>query len=417
MKEKVLVIVILIMTVISLSVMVAVGVLYFSQLSDKDGTVETMVQTQGTGSNGQANSKNENTKTQDSKADAKTMEDKSAVENEEYNDEILKITAVGDILLGRSVGLRVIKQPSRYAYPFEKVADFLRRGDIVFGNLEESITSSTKGLTGIKQGGKYVLKNEVEAIEGLKYAGFNLFSLANNHILDYYEKGLYDTIEILNKNGIAYAGAGRNLEEARKLTIIEKKGIKVGLLAYTDMAEITYKGNPPLSFLAKDNKSGVAPTKIEYIREDMAKARGMVDLLIVSLHWGIEYTYEPTKKQVEIAHEIIDQGADILIGHHTHRFQSIEIYKEKPIFYSLGNFIFDQRDPENQQGFLMEMEYKDKKLARLSGIPFKIRDVSQIVPQSGKDAAEIIYREIKLCEKMDTPSHMENDKIIFDIKN
>jgi len=114
----------------------------------------------------------------------------------------------------------------------------------VFGNLEEPITSSTHSLTGIKEGGKYVLKNDVEAIEGIKYAGFNLMNLANNHILDYYERGLFDTMDILDKNGIKYAGAGRNLEEARKPAIMEVKSMKVGMLAYTDMAEIVYKGNP-----------------------------------------------------------------------------------------------------------------------------------------------------------------------------
>jgi poly-gamma-glutamate capsule biosynthesis protein CapA/YwtB (metallophosphatase superfamily) len=428
MRGRILLILTVMVTVFSLSVMIAVGVLYFTQISESNASVSAAVLGNNESNHTQADTKTDQNTTKNEgsekpKVNDNAKGDKQSTENSDgttidtNKSNSLKIVAVGDILLGRSVRKNLLLQPSKYLYPFAKVADNLKKGDIVFGNLEESITDSPKGLTGIKQGGKYVLKNDVGAMEGLKYAGFNLFSLANNHILDYYEKGLYDTIDILNKNNIAFTGAGKNLEEARKLVVVEKNGVKIGLLAYTDMANVTYKGNPPLRFLASDKNSGVSPTKIDYIKEDIAKARPQVDLLMVSLHWGIEYTYEPTAKQVEMAHEIMDMGADILLGHHTHRFQSIEIYKDKPIFYSLGNFIFDQNDPENQQGFMMEMEYKNKKLTYLAGTPFKIVNRSQIVPQSGTDAAAMVNREIGLCKKMNTESSLENDKIIFEIKN
>ena len=203
----------------------------------------------------------------------------------------LKIVAVGDILLGRGVGMRLKNGNKDYTYPFLEVRDILKKGDVIFCNLEESITASTHSLTGIKEGGKYVLKNDVEAIEGLKYAGFNLMNLANNHILDYYEKGLFDTMEILDKNGIKYAGAGKNLEEARKPAIMEVKGMKVGMLAYTDMAEVVYKGNPNYKFAAGEDKPGVAPRPLKFddsIKKDIEQVRDKVDILIVSLHWGVE---------------------------------------------------------------------------------------------------------------------------------
>lgn len=330
--------------------------------------------------------------------------------------ETLKIAAVGDINLGRGVKIMVEKQEKRYIYPFEEVVDILKQNDVVFGNLEEPITSSTKGLTGIDEGGKYVLKNDPEAINGINYAGFNLLSLANNHILDYYEKGLLETMEILDRNNIAYAGAGRNLEEARKPAVLEKKGQRIGMLAYTDMAEVVYKGDPPLMFLAKEDSSGVAPTKREYILEDIEKHRDSFDILIVSMHWGVEYSYEPTEKQVALAHEIIDSGADILIGHHTHRCQGVEIYKGKPIFYSLGNFLFDQNNPLNQEGFIFEMEIEDKKLTALSGTPFKIVNKSRIVPSKGAEAQEMLEREKYLSEKLNSVCRIEDDKIIFEIR-
>ena len=117
-----------------------------------------------------------------------------------------------------------------------------------------------------------------------------------------------------------------------------------------------------------------------------------------------------------LAHEIIDSGADILIGHHTHRCQGVEIYKGKPIFYSLGNFLFDQNNPLNQEGFIFEMEIEDKKLTALSGTPFKIVNKSRIVPSKGAEAQEMLEREKYLSEKLNSVCRIEDDKIIFEIR-
>lgn len=131
----------------------------------------------------------------------------------------LRFMAMGDIMLGRGVGAR-LRKAGGYEKAFEKVAFYLNFGDIVFANLETPLTDSTHGLDKDR---KIVLKAEPESVSALTYAGINLISLSNNHILDYYEKGLFDTMEILDKNGIKHAGAGRNIEEARTPAIIEKK--------------------------------------------------------------------------------------------------------------------------------------------------------------------------------------------------
>jgi poly-gamma-glutamate capsule biosynthesis protein CapA/YwtB (metallophosphatase superfamily) len=332
--------------------------------------------------------------------------------------ERLKIVAVGDILLGRGVESRLVKANKDYIYPFLEVADIMKKGDVVFGNLEEAITSRNHSLTGIKQGGKYVLKNPVDSIKGLEYAGFNLFSLANNHILDYYEEGLYDTQAILTEYGMAYSGAGKNIEEAKKPAIIEKKGIKIGLLSYTDMAEVTYKGNPPLMFIAGENKAGVAKRPLKFddsIKNDIDKLRKEVDILMVSLHWGNEEHFEIWNTQIEFAHNLMDNGVDVILGHHPHQFQGIEIYKGKPIFYSLGNFIFDQNDPENQESFIMNMEFINNKMVSLEGIPVRTIDKTQVVPQKGEGAKNILEREIELCKKLNTKCEIKEDKLIFDL--
>ncbi|HHV98861.1 MAG TPA: CapA family protein [Clostridiaceae bacterium] len=354
----------------------------------------------------------------DSQQEGQTEDEKGKEEVQENvkKEEPLSIVAVGDIMLGRGVGSRIKKQSLSYTHVFEKVADILKEGDIVFGNLEGPITDKTHSLTAYSKtntNGKFVLKGTTESFEALKYAGFNMLSLANNHILDYYQEGLFDTIDILKENGIAFSGAGSNLEEARKPAIIEKNGLKIGLLSYTDFADIVYAGNPRISFAAGENKAGVAPIKYEYIKEDIANIESEVDILMVSLHWGVEESFEILPSQVELAHDLIDSGADVILGHHPHQFQGMEVYKGKPIFYSLGNFIFDQNDPENQESFIVNMQFTGTKLTAISAAPVRTIDKIQVMPVSGDDAKQLLEREAKLSSKLGTEFRIENDRLLL----
>lgn len=335
--------------------------------------------------------------------------------------EPLSIVAVGDIMLGRGVGSRLDKQSAGYTYAFEKVTDLLKQGDVIFGNLEGPITDKTHSLTALSKSnknGKFVLKGSVKSFETLKYAGFNMLSLANNHILDYYHEGLFDTMKIFEENGIAFSGAGKNLEDARKPAVIEKKGLKIGLLSYTDYAHIVYEGNPKISFAAAEDRAGVVPRKYEYIREDVARAQGKFDILMVSLHWGVEESFDILPEQIELAHDLIDSGVDVILGHHPHQFQGMEIYKGKPIFYSLGNFIFDQNDPENQESFIVNMQFNGTELSAMSAIPVRTIDKTQVIPVYGDEAKELLKREVELSSKLDTNFKIENDKLVLsDIAN
>lgn len=326
----------------------------------------------------------------------------------------LTITAVGDILLGRGVEYTLKKNNKTYKYPFEEVVDILKKGDVVFGNLEESITSSNKSLTDIKNGGKYVLKNEEEAFNGIEYAGFNLLSLANNHILDYYDKGLFDTISILDAHKIAHSGAGKDLTEARRPAIVEKNGIKMALLSYTDMANVVYKGNPPLSFCAAKDKPGVSPRNFDYVKEDIEKVRKDVDIVAVSLHWGIEYCSDITPEQIDFAHKVIDSGADIIIGHHSHRLKGIEIYKGKPVIYSLGNFIFDQDDPDNQESLILNIGYSGSLICDFRALPIRTINKCRIVPLKGNDASKLLNKEMSLSRSLNSKCHIEGDNLVFE---
>jgi len=321
----------------------------------------------------------------------------------------ISIIAVGDIMLGRGVGYR-LQKAGGFEKAFEKVSHILSRGDITFGNLETPLTDSNHGLDKER---KIVLKAKPESVVALTQAGFDILSLSNNHIMDYYEKGLFDTMAILEENGIRHVGGGRNMEEARKPVIIEKNGLKVGFLAYTDMAELVFAGKPYLSFAAGEDKSGVVPRKYETILEDVEKFRSEVDLVAVSLHWGIEESFKILPEQVEFAHNLIDNGVDIILGHHPHQFQGIEVYKGKPIIYSMGNFLFDQNDPENMESFIIELKYRGTELTEFSAIPVRILEKSYVEVQTGEKASNILNRQIELCQKLGTKGEVKDDVLVL----
>lgn len=327
--------------------------------------------------------------------------------------EPIKIKAVGDIVLGRGVEYHLNDQKKDYTYPFQYVVDILRMGDIVFGNLEVPMTESDKGLD---PDGKYVIKSKEKAVEGIKYAGFNILNLANNHIMDYYEKGLFDTIDVLDRSNILHCGAGKNIDDARIPAIIDVRNTTVAVLGYTDMAEYVYKGDPMISFAAGEEKSGVAPRELELIKDDIEKIRHNADIIIISLHWGVEDSFEVTSSQREFAYKLIDEGADIILGHHPHRFQGIEIYKDKPIVYSMGNFIFDQNNPSNQESFIVDMQITERRLTSIELIPVRTISKTHIIIPKGEDAKEILKRELELCGKLGSKCAIADDKIVFNIK-
>ena len=385
-----------------------------NKITDSASTAIQANNMNGTSTNGntanQENSSNKTSYNQENSAISKRLEQnlKSKESTETPKQQALSIIAVGDILLGRGVEYHINRVQGDFTYPFRQVVDVLRQGDIVFANLEGPLTESTNSLD---PNGKIVLKSPEKAAEGIKYAGINVLNLANNHIMDYYEQGLLDTINILDKHGIAYTGAGKNIEEARKPAIIEKNGLKIAVISYTDMAEYTFKGNPMLSFAADENKSGVAPRKYELIKEDIDAIREEVDILIVSLHWGVENSFNVTEEQIEFAHQLIDDGVDIILGHHPHRFQGVEIYNGKPIVYSLGNFIFDQNDPNNQESFIVSMKFKEKKLSFMQLIPVRTIDKNHVIIPKGDEAIEMLKRELELCGKLGSKCAIVNDTI------
>ena len=244
-----------------------------------------------------------------------------------------------------------------------KITDELKKADILFGNLEGPISNKGK-----KVGSIYSFRMNPKAIEGLKYAGFDILSLANNHMFDYQRVAFEDTMRILEENGIDYLGAGFSAKEAFSPKITEIKNTRIGFLAYTNLG--------PEAWRATKGGSGIAwvsEKDIEKIKEDIGEAKQKTDVLIVSLHSGEEYATNTTPSQISLARAFVDAGADLVVGHHPHIIQEIEKYKDGWIAYSLGNFVFDQGfSEETMEGLLLEVIIEDNKIKELNQKEIKI---------------------------------------------
>ena len=226
----------------------------------------------------------------------------------------------GDVTLARHIDSDV---GSRVDYVFERWHE-IGEYDIFTVNLENPIT-----LYDRPEEKEFVFKMHPRYVRTLAAGRVTIVDLANNHIGDYGARGLDDTMKYLDSAGIQYVGAGRDLEQARRPIIIEKEGEKIGFLAYAGG-----------TFAAKDNRAGFAPRSESYIMADVKNLRSRVDYVVVSFHWGAELAERPSQGQIRLAHNVIDAGADLVVGHHPHTLQGIERYKGGVIAYSLGNFVF-----------------------------------------------------------------------------
>jgi poly-gamma-glutamate capsule biosynthesis protein CapA/YwtB (metallophosphatase superfamily) len=259
----------------------------------------------------------------------------------------IMIHAVGDVLVNR-------EDPDSM---FVHTASTIREADIAFCQVETTYS---------ERGGRQIwapisVRAHPRNAPAIKNAGFTVASLAGNHCGDYGHEALVDTIDLLKGLGLETMGAGKNIEEARRPAIVEKKGVKVGFLAYNTIL--------PQGYWAEANRPGCAPMRALTFYEpvepeqpgipcriltaphpkdfrdmiaDITKLRQVADLVIVSHHWGLHFLPGAIADyQREVGHAAIDAGADLILGHHAHILKGVEIYKNKAILYSMGNFAFD----------------------------------------------------------------------------
>ncbi|MFH1508758.1 MAG: CapA family protein [bacterium] len=287
------------------------------------------------------------------------------------------IVCGGDVMLSRTVGAKIVAAGDN-VLPFKNIAEEFSAVDISFVNLEAPFYDQGPSVTeGI------VFKSEPETIAGLKFAGIDIVSLANNHFGNQGQAGMKYTYNYLDENNIAYTGAGNNYTEAHTVKVLEKNGIKFGFLAYNGIA--------PRSYEATADSAGLAWSHPDEIAADVEKSRPNVDVLLVSIHAGTEYTHTPNENQIVVARRAIDAGADIIVGHHPHVVQTIEKYKEGLIIYSLGNLVFDQMwSQATREGAYVTLNFENKKLKDLKITPVVIENYNQPRKANNEEANKIL---------------------------
>ena len=213
---------------------------------------------------------------------------------------------------------------------------YLDSFDFRIGTLEAAIGTGMAYDPVKMKGRANVIYARDEDFFRVKEMGFDVVSLANNHIFDLGEEGLRNAINKLEENGILHCGAGMNVEEASCPVIIEKDGIKIAVFAYC-MYGCKWLGHVEL---AGNHKAGVNPLNITEVIDDIREASGKYDYVVVMPHWGREYQYEPLPECVQMAKQMIEAGADAVLGSHPHQIQPMIKYKGRYICFSMGNFLF-----------------------------------------------------------------------------
>jgi len=364
--------------------------------------------------------------------------------------DFVKLVAVGDIQANR-------EHPETL---FDLVRDHFKWGDVRICQLEAVLSDKGIVRTDIRNPAHRVSPKNVKALTSID---INLVSFAGNNNLDYGLDAFYDTIDLLHKNGIQVVGAGTNLFEARKPVILEINKVKIAFLNFCSLLRD--------GFAATESRGGISPLKVltsyqplENIYEQpgtpaktitipdhrdfsamldcVKKAKEEADLVVVSFHWGVHFTYDLAIYQPELAYAAIDAGADLILGTHPHCLQAIDVYKGKYIFYSLGNFAFEQ-EPISHRGVAQYLSFyglptdselpqhphpkhcrktmmakiviKNKEIISASILPVYFNSNVQPEPLSANSPMhkEIVDQLNKLCSEIGTHLAPDGDELII----
>jgi len=287
-------------------------------------------------------------------------------EEEKIDSNKTKLGFVGDIMLDRNIESVIVKSIQRdFQFPFYFVDKKLKEFDILFGNLEGPVSDK-----GADQGSIYSFRMDPKVIDVLKSKGFKVLSVANNHMGDWGTSAMKDTFVRLDNRGIKYVGGGVNEDEAYNYKIIEIKGIKIAYAAFSQFGKGYLE--------AIGDNSGIAIISKEKIKDVVKRAQDVADIVVVSFHFGDEYQTTQNKYQEKISRYTIDQGADLVVGHHPHVVQPIEEYEDGYIAYSLGNFIFDQNfSDDTKNGAILEVTLKENKIIEVKKTKVEFTDAFQ----------------------------------------
>jgi poly-gamma-glutamate synthesis protein (capsule biosynthesis protein) len=300
---------------------------------------------------------------------------------------VTTLTVVGDIMLGRRVGERAAAagDPS---YPLRPMQRRLRSADITVGNLESTL--STDGSP--TQGGDSFAADRRVA-RGLRAAGFDALSMANNHAGDYGETALVQTVDRLTDAGLRPFGAGRDLADARRAAVVERHGVRFGFVGFNAIGETPEAGpgQAGASSVSMPIRTGpLDRAELDRVLADVRRLARRVDVVTVMPHWGDQYTERPLPIQEYVARRLVRAGADLVVGGHPHWVQGASLVGDSLVVQSLGNFAFDMTTPETNEGLALEATYWGDELKSVDFVPYRIGDdhAPRVVPH---DAAERMF--------------------------
>lgn len=323
----------------------------------------------------------------------------------------VQLALAGDVMLGRLMD-SVLRERGA-AYPWGDALVHLKAADLAVVNLECVI--SRTGRPWSRWPKVFHFHAGPHAIDALRAAGIDAVALANNHVLDHEEPALVEMLTRLHAAGIAYAGAGRNLEEARRPAFLEARGMRIGIVAFTDNEPGWAAGpaTPGTNWLEASPKE----ESLAVVRDSIAAARrGGADVVLFSNHWGPNMVERPSPAFREFAHAVIDAGADIYFGHSAHLFQGIELYRSRPILYDAGDFVDDYAvDPQlrNDRGILFLLRLGQRGARRIDLLP-TIIDRFQVNLAEGDERQAIGDRMAKLCMEFGTVVQSDGRRLWVD---
>ena len=300
--------------------------------------------------------------------------------------EVTTVSVVGDVMLGRRVAQASGNDPIRTLRP---TAKRLASAEITVGNLESTLSDDGAPTQG---GDSFAADPEV--LEGLELAGFDLVSLANNHVGDYGQRALRQTLDELRDADLPYVGAGRDLAEARRPVVITRDGVRVGFLGTDSIGETP----SATADRGGTNRLNMPPRtgplnerQLDRIAADIERLADEVDVVVVIPHWGTQYTHLPEASQRRAARAFAEAGADLVIGGHPHWVQGWETSGDTVVVHSLGNFVFDMDfQTKTMEGIFVEIVLWDGAVKAVEPVPYVLdrRFVPRVV--SGERAKEIL---------------------------
>jgi len=370
--------------------------------------------------------------------------------DDSMQDSEISVIAVGDVVVNR-------KDPASL---FAHVTSVIKSADVAFCHLEGLFSKKGNPQVYVQEPSlPYSLRADPQNAVALTHAGFDVVSAGSNHTLDWGFDGLLDTIDTCERLGIKVIGAGRNIIEARKPAILDESGTRVAFLAYCSVLPRGYEAGPnkigaaPLrastSYEAVNWQAGVPPKVVtvadkgdmDAMGHDIKAAKKHADVVVISMHWGVHLIPSIIAMyQREAAHFAIDQGADIIVGHHAHVLKGVEVYKGKAIFYSMGNFAVDcprgvlpgswkdyrwEIDPEYQtynfppearKSMIVKFKISNKRINRVGFLPIIINKSSQPEVATGARAEEVLSYVKWLCkdQHLETTFSKNGKEIVLD---